>query len=50
MPGLVHGATLAYAGALHGLGLAQLDADLLLWIPVNSAAGTYTATLTLTAI
>ena len=48
--GNVPGATLAYAGAGHGLGLAQLDASLDLWIPVNSFAGVYTATLTLTAI
>ena len=48
--GNVPGATLAYAGAGHGLGLAELDASLDLWIPVNSFAGVYTATLTLTAI
>jgi hypothetical protein len=48
--GSVPGQTLAYANTGHGLGLAQLDADLLLWIPVFDQAGHYTAVLTLTAV
>jgi hypothetical protein len=50
VPGSVPGSTLAYTQTGHGLGLAQLDADLLLWIPVQNQAGHYSATLTLTAI
>jgi hypothetical protein len=42
--------TLAYANAGHGLGLAQLDANLTLWIPVFDQAGHYSAVLTLTAV
>jgi hypothetical protein len=49
-PGTFGGATLAYANTGHGLGLAALDANLLLWIPVFNNAGTFSATLTLTAI
>ena len=49
-PGTVPGATLASAGQGHGLGLAQLDANLLLWIPRQIHSGHYQATLTLTAI
>ena len=48
--GVVPGATLAYAGQGHGLGLAQLDANLLLWIPRQVHSGHYQATLTFTAI
>jgi hypothetical protein len=48
--GSVPGATLAYAQAGHGLGLAQLDAQLLLWLPVQDPAGHYAGTITLTAI
>lgn len=48
--GSVPGQTLAYANALHGLGLAQLDADLTLWIPVFDQAGHYSAVITLTAV
>ncbi len=48
--GNVPGVTLGYALTGHGLGLAALDADLLLWIPVQKPAGVYSATLTLTAV
>jgi hypothetical protein len=48
--GSVPGQTLAFALTGHGLGLAQLDADLTLWIPVFNQAGHYTAILTLTAV
>jgi hypothetical protein len=48
--GSVPGQTLAYASSGHGLGLAQLDADLTLYIPVFKAAGHYTGVLTLTAV
>ena len=48
--GSVPGQTLAYANTGHGLGLAQLDADLLLWIPIQDQAGHYSAVLTLTAV
>jgi hypothetical protein len=50
VPGSVPGATLAYANTGHGLGLAALDADLLLWIPTQVKSGHYQATLTFTAI
>jgi hypothetical protein len=46
----VPGKTLAFANGGHGLGLAQLDADLTLWIPVFKVAGHYTGVLTLTAV
>jgi len=49
-PGSTPGQTLAYTNSGHGLGLAQLDADLTLWIPVFKVAGTYTGILTLTAV
>ncbi|HXY94866.1 MAG TPA: hypothetical protein VEP49_20555 [Acidimicrobiia bacterium] len=48
--GSVPGQTLGYAFGGHGLGLAQLDADLTLWMPVFTQAGSYTGTITLTAI
>jgi hypothetical protein len=48
--GPIPGMTLAYANAGHGLGLAQLDANLTLWIPVFDMAGNYSAVLTLTAV
>ena len=39
---------LATAAAGTGLGVARVDADLLLWIPVTSPAGNYQSTLNLT--
>jgi hypothetical protein len=48
--GSVPGQTLAYAPSGQGLGLAQLDADLTLYIPVFKTAGHYTGVLTLTAV
>lgn len=48
--GPIPGQTLAYAISPHGLGLAKLDADFLLWIPVQDQAGHYSAVLTLTAV
>jgi hypothetical protein len=48
--GPIPGMTLAYANAGHGLGLAQLDANLTLNIPVFDVAGHYSAVLTLTAV
>jgi len=50
VPGSVPGATLAFAGPGHGLGLAQVDANLHVQIPIVEAPGNYSATLTLTAI
>jgi hypothetical protein len=50
LPATTAGQTLAYAFAGHGLGIAALDADLDLWIPVQKPAGTYNAVLTFTAI
>jgi len=50
-PGLASGKTLASAGnAATARGIAQLDARILLLIPVSAAAGTFTGTLTLSAI
>jgi len=50
-PGLGSGKTLASsASAATARGIAQLDARLLLLIPVSAAAGTFTGTLTLSAI
>ncbi len=48
--GTVAGKTLAYANGGSGLGIARLDADLTLAIPLNLPGGTYAGTLTLTAI
>lgn len=48
--GLADSALLGSAAAGHELGSAVLGADLDLRLPVDAAAGTYTATLTLTAI
>ncbi|MFE4463593.1 choice-of-anchor I family protein [Oerskovia sp. NPDC056781] len=48
--GLADSALLGSAAAGHELGSAVLGADLDLRFPVDAAAGTYTATLTLTAI
>jgi hypothetical protein len=48
--GLGDSATLASAPNSKGLGTAELDATLKLSVPTDTAAGTYTATLTLTAI
>jgi hypothetical protein len=44
------GSTLAFANATEGLGLAQLDAFMTVWIPVSNDSGTYHALLTLTVI
>lgn len=49
-PGTVAGKTLAYANGGAGLGIARVDADLTLAIPLNLPGGTYSGTLTLTAI
>ena len=49
-PGLAGGKTLASAPAGAATGIAKLDARLLLLIPVSAATGTYTGTLTLSAI
>jgi hypothetical protein len=46
----IPGQTLAFADAHGGLGLARLDADLTLLIPVQDQPGHYSATLTITAI
>jgi len=46
----VSGKTLASATSGHGLGTAILNAALNLRVPTNTTEGTYTATLTLTAI
>ena len=48
--GLGGSAVLATASNGKGLGTAQLDAALKLSVPTDTAAGTYTGTLTLTAI
>nr|WP_239168768.1 choice-of-anchor M domain-containing protein [Actinoplanes deccanensis] len=48
--GLGGSAVLASAPAGKGLGTAELDAALKLSVPTDTAAGTYTGTLTLTAI
>ncbi|MBB5805659.1 hypothetical protein F4560_005427 [Saccharothrix ecbatanensis] len=48
--GLSTARTLATAAALGGNGTANLGADLALKVPTSTLAGTYTATLTLTAI
>lgn len=48
--GLGDSAALASAPNGKGLGTAQLDATLKLSVPTDTAAGTYTGTLTLTAI
>lgn len=48
--GLGGSATLATAAAGAGRGTARLDADLKLSVPTETTAGTYTGTLTLTAI
>jgi surface-anchored protein len=48
--GLGGSAVLASAPGGKGLGTAQLDATLKLSVPTDTAAGTYTGTLTLTAI
>ncbi len=48
--GLSTARTLATAAALAGNGTANLGADLALKVPTSTLAGTYTATLTLTAI
>ncbi|MFI5845237.1 choice-of-anchor M domain-containing protein [Catenuloplanes sp. NPDC051500] len=48
--GLASGALLASAPAGAGRGTAKLDAQLRLSVPTETAAGTYTGTLTLTAI
>jgi surface-anchored protein len=48
--GLGDGAPLATAPGGSGRGTARLDAELRLSVPTDTAAGTYTGTLTLTAI
>jgi surface-anchored protein len=48
--GLGTGAGLASAPSGRGLGTAELDAALKLSVPTDTAAGTYTGTLTLTAV
>ncbi|MDQ6927552.1 MAG: fibronectin type III domain-containing protein [Actinomycetota bacterium] len=49
-PGLGAGQELAHAVAGSGEGRARLDAALDLWIPVSAKAGSYTGTLTITAV
>lgn len=49
-PGLSQTATLGSATTGHELGTATLGADLELQVPADTAAGTYGATLTLTAL
>lgn len=49
-PGLGTTSTLASAPSAHAAGSAQLGADLELRLPVTTAPGTYTTTLTLTAL
>ncbi len=48
--GLASGKQLAAAPAGAGLGIAVLDANLKLWIPVFDHSGTYTGILTITAL
>ncbi|RJQ76318.1 Ig-like domain repeat protein [Pseudonocardiaceae bacterium YIM PH 21723] len=48
--GIASSRTLATAAAQGGTGTANLGADLALNVPTSTVAGTYTATLTLTAI
>jgi hypothetical protein len=48
--GLGDGELLATAPATDGLGIAVLDADLTLWIPIFAKTGNYTGVLTLTAV
>ncbi|WP_244872284.1 Ig-like domain repeat protein [Catellatospora sp. TT07R-123] len=48
--GLATSRTLATAAALAGVGTAHLGADVSLYVPTSTVAGTYSATLTLTAI
>ena len=48
--GLSSAATLGHAGPGHALGSATLDAGLDLRVPIGVTDGTYTATLTLTAL
>jgi hypothetical protein len=48
--GLGNGSTLASASGGQGLGIAKLDANLTLWIPVFAQNGTYTGTLTISAV
>lgn len=47
---LAAGRMLGTAAATQGLGIAKLDADLTLLIPVTARTGNYSATLTLTAL
>jgi hypothetical protein len=49
-PGLAQGSGLASAGAAKGLGTTVLGADLSLKVPSSTAAGAYSATLTITAV
>jgi hypothetical protein len=42
--------TLATAAAGSGLGIAQLDASLLLLIPINAQTGNYLALMTITVV
>ena len=48
--GLGDGELLASAPATDGLGIAVLDADIRLWIPIFAKTGNYTGVLTLTAV
>jgi hypothetical protein len=48
--GLKNGGTLATATNGHAVGNAELGADLLLKVPAETPAGTYTATLTVTLL
>ncbi|MGQ0845353.1 MAG: HtaA domain-containing protein [Sporichthyaceae bacterium] len=48
--GLSPGALLAYSPGGHGPGTARLGATLVLRVPVSTAPGTYTSTLTITAL
>ncbi|WP_436523350.1 Ig-like domain-containing protein [Actinoplanes sp. HUAS TT8] len=48
--GLASARTLALAGAGAGVGTAHVTADVSLQVPTTTVAGTYTATLTITAI
>jgi hypothetical protein len=49
-PGLKTAAPLAGAAAAHGAGTTVLGADLDLQVPVDTAAGSYSATLTVTLL
>jgi hypothetical protein len=50
VPGLAGGSLLANAAPRHGLGTTTLGADLDLQAPASTPPGSYSATMTVTAI